>query len=56
MNSDQTYSISMLDISASIMGRMDTIHPTLIRDSDHTILIDTGYPVSCHCLLRHSSG
>ncbi|MWV43269.1 MBL fold metallo-hydrolase [Paenibacillus sp. HJL G12] len=34
----------MLDISAMMMGNVDTIHPTLIHDDHHAILVDSGYP------------
>lgn len=36
--------IEMLEISATIMGNPDTIHPTLIWDNNTVILVDTGYP------------
>jgi glyoxylase-like metal-dependent hydrolase (beta-lactamase superfamily II) len=36
--------IHMLTISATIMGQVNTIHPTLIWDTDTVILVDTGYP------------
>jgi glyoxylase-like metal-dependent hydrolase (beta-lactamase superfamily II) len=36
--------IEMLEISAVIMGKTDTIHPTLIWDTNTAILVDTGYP------------
>jgi glyoxylase-like metal-dependent hydrolase (beta-lactamase superfamily II) len=36
--------VEMLEISQVMMGKVDTIHPTLIWDKDITILIDTGYP------------
>jgi glyoxylase-like metal-dependent hydrolase (beta-lactamase superfamily II) len=36
--------VEMLEISATVMGKPDTIHPTLIWDRDTVILVDTGYP------------
>jgi len=36
--------IHMLDISSIIMGKVDTIHPTIIHDDEQAILIDAGYP------------
>jgi glyoxylase-like metal-dependent hydrolase (beta-lactamase superfamily II) len=36
--------IEMLEISATIMGRQETIYPTLIWDSENVILVDAGYP------------
>ncbi|WP_310549912.1 MBL fold metallo-hydrolase [Paenibacillus glufosinatiresistens] len=34
----------LLEISVSVMGGAQTIYPVLLQDSDHTVLIDTGYP------------
>ncbi|MGF9712042.1 MBL fold metallo-hydrolase [Paenibacillus naphthalenovorans] len=39
-----TNGVQGLEVSSNIMGRMDTIYPTLLWDTDHTILVDTGYP------------
>ena len=36
--------IEILEIAATIMGRVDVVHPTLIWDKDNVLLIDTGYP------------
>lgn len=36
--------IAMLTISAPVMGRMDTVHPVIIWDDKHSVLLDTGYP------------
>jgi glyoxylase-like metal-dependent hydrolase (beta-lactamase superfamily II) len=36
--------IEMLEISATVMGKIETIHPTLIWDKDTAILVDTGFP------------
>lgn len=36
--------IEMLDISAAVLGKKDTVHPTLIWDEERAVLIDTGYP------------
>jgi len=34
----------MLEIPVNVMGKPDMIHPTLLRDQDTQILVDTGYP------------
>jgi glyoxylase-like metal-dependent hydrolase (beta-lactamase superfamily II) len=34
----------MLTLSANLMGRPRMIHPTLIWDGSHRILVDTGFP------------
>lgn len=34
----------MLTLSANLMGRPSMIHPTLIWDRDHRILVDAGFP------------
>lgn len=39
-----TDGIYMLEISSNIMGSPSIINPTLIRDNDSIILIDTGFP------------
>ncbi|SFL14368.1 Glyoxylase, beta-lactamase superfamily II [Paenibacillus sp. 1_12] len=36
--------LEMLEISAIVMGKLDTIHPILIWDDESAILVDTGYP------------
>lgn len=36
--------IAMLEISAVVMGKLDTIYPTLLWDHQSAILVDTGYP------------
>jgi glyoxylase-like metal-dependent hydrolase (beta-lactamase superfamily II) len=36
--------VEMLEISATIMGKIDVVNPTLIWDKDMAVLIDTGYP------------
>ncbi len=36
--------VEMLQISATMLGKVDVIHPTLLWDEDMVILIDTGYP------------
>lgn len=36
--------IHMLNISAAMMGRIETIHPTFLWDHQDLVLIDTGYP------------
>ncbi|HTG69306.1 MAG TPA: MBL fold metallo-hydrolase [Candidatus Udaeobacter sp.] len=36
--------VNMLPIAAVMMGRLETIYPTLIWDNDTAILVDTGYP------------
>jgi glyoxylase-like metal-dependent hydrolase (beta-lactamase superfamily II) len=37
-------SIAMLSITAPVLGRMDTVHPTLLWDDEDVVLIDTGFP------------
>ncbi|RDI39903.1 MBL fold metallo-hydrolase [Falsibacillus pallidus] len=36
--------IEMLEISAEMMGAVQTIHPVLIWDDNEALLIDTGFP------------
>lgn len=50
--------ISMLNISATIMGKTETIHPTLIWDDDTMVLIDTAHPGQLPLLINEvtSSG
>ncbi|MFC5647934.1 MBL fold metallo-hydrolase [Paenibacillus solisilvae] len=36
--------VTMLSISATIMGKTDVIHPTLLWDRNNVILVDTAYP------------
>ncbi|TCZ80123.1 MBL fold metallo-hydrolase [Paenibacillus albiflavus] len=36
--------VEMLEISANIMGETTVIHPTIIWDEQHVVLVDTGYP------------
>ncbi|BBI31026.1 hydrolase [Cohnella abietis] len=36
--------IAVLDISASVLGRIDTVHPVLLWDEQQVILVDTGFP------------
>ncbi|WP_025691994.1 MBL fold metallo-hydrolase [Paenibacillus zanthoxyli] len=36
--------IEMLEITAEVMGRTDTLYPVLLWDEDHAMLVDTGYP------------
>ncbi|WP_438445339.1 MBL fold metallo-hydrolase [Gorillibacterium sp. sgz5001074] len=36
--------LAMLSISASVMGRSDTVHPVLLWDGPEAVLIDTGFP------------
>jgi glyoxylase-like metal-dependent hydrolase (beta-lactamase superfamily II) len=36
--------LEMLEISAVMMGKVQTIHPVLIWDQDAVVLVDTGYP------------
>lgn len=36
--------IHMLDIASVVMGKKDVIHPVLIHDEEHVLLIDAGYP------------
>ena len=39
-----TDGITVLDIVATIMGKMTVIHPTLLRDDVRAVLVDTGFP------------
>ncbi len=36
--------VAMLEISAVIMGQVQTIHPTLLFDAGSALLVDAGYP------------
>lgn len=36
--------LTMLDITATMMGRVNTICPTLLWDEQNLVLVDTGYP------------
>lgn len=36
--------IEMLEITVPVMGRTDTIYPTLLWDGEMAVLVDTGYP------------
>jgi glyoxylase-like metal-dependent hydrolase (beta-lactamase superfamily II) len=36
--------VEMLEISATIVGKIDVIHPTLFWNRDVAVLVDTGYP------------
>ncbi|MEC0234126.1 MBL fold metallo-hydrolase [Paenibacillus kribbensis] len=36
--------IQILQVSSTIMGRTESIHPTLMWDEDNMILVDTTYP------------
>ncbi len=36
--------VEMLEIAATILGRMDTIYPTLFWDEERAVLVDTGFP------------
>jgi glyoxylase-like metal-dependent hydrolase (beta-lactamase superfamily II) len=36
--------VEMLEISATILGRVNTIHPALSWDAAAAVLVDTGYP------------
>jgi glyoxylase-like metal-dependent hydrolase (beta-lactamase superfamily II) len=36
--------IEMLEISATVLGKVDIVYPTLIWDKDTILLVDTGYP------------
>lgn len=40
----QNYRIHMLDIAAVVLGKEDIIHPVLIHDEGHAVLVDAGYP------------
>ncbi|WP_026074380.1 MBL fold metallo-hydrolase [Brevibacillus massiliensis] len=36
--------LAMLEVSAAMMGRKETVYPALIWDEDQMILVDTAYP------------
>lgn len=36
--------VEMLEIAATILGRRDTIYPTLFWDDERAMLVDTGFP------------
>lgn len=36
--------IAMLSVAAQVMGRPDTVHPTLLWDDEDVVLVDTGFP------------
>lgn len=36
--------VEMLEISAMMMGKVDTVHPTLLWDEEGAILVDAAYP------------
>ncbi|MTV51091.1 MBL fold metallo-hydrolase [Heliobacillus mobilis] len=36
--------IEMLSISAMVLGRVNTIYPTLLYDNETVLLVDTGFP------------
>ncbi|MFD1954974.1 MBL fold metallo-hydrolase [Paenibacillus thailandensis] len=36
--------LAVLSISAPVMGRVETVHPVLLRDEGTAVLIDAGYP------------
>ena len=38
------HDIAVLDIAATIMGKMTVIHSTLLRDDVGAVLVDTGFP------------
>ncbi|WP_308737598.1 MBL fold metallo-hydrolase [Paenibacillus sp. AR247] len=45
MSTNQTAAnVFMLDVSAVMMGSVNTVHPAVITDGNDTLLIDTGYP------------
>jgi glyoxylase-like metal-dependent hydrolase (beta-lactamase superfamily II) len=44
MMTHETGSIQMLTISALIMGRVESIYPTLFWDPDTALLVDAGFP------------
>lgn len=41
---DSNGKIEILEISTSIMGKTETIYPTLLLDDGNIIIVDTGYP------------
>ena len=36
--------LEVLEISAPMMGRIETVYPTLLWDDENVVLVDTGYP------------
>ncbi|HET7657130.1 MAG TPA: MBL fold metallo-hydrolase [Bacillales bacterium] len=48
--------VEMFELSAQVMGKVDTVHPTLIYDGDIAILVDTGYPGQLDQLLSLLEG
>jgi glyoxylase-like metal-dependent hydrolase (beta-lactamase superfamily II) len=36
--------VEVLELTADMMGRVSTVHPTLIWDQQAVVLVDTGYP------------
>jgi glyoxylase-like metal-dependent hydrolase (beta-lactamase superfamily II) len=36
--------LTMLEITATVMGRTTTIYPTLLSDEQNVVLVDTGFP------------
>jgi glyoxylase-like metal-dependent hydrolase (beta-lactamase superfamily II) len=36
--------VEMLELSANVLGGIQTIYPTLLSDQDMTVLVDTGFP------------
>ncbi|MGI2293809.1 MBL fold metallo-hydrolase [Paenibacillus sp. GXUN7292] len=39
-----TNELFVLSLSATVLGRTETVYPTLIVDEENVILVDTGYP------------
>ncbi|WP_025701141.1 MBL fold metallo-hydrolase, partial [Paenibacillus forsythiae] len=40
--------VEMLEIAAEVMGETNFVYPVLLRDEDHAVLVDTGYPGLLH--------
>jgi glyoxylase-like metal-dependent hydrolase (beta-lactamase superfamily II) len=36
--------LAILEVSSSVAGRTSVVYPTLLWDSEHTILVDAGFP------------
>jgi hypothetical protein len=36
--------VEMLELEMNMMGRQSTIHPTLLYNSDHAVMVDVGMP------------
>ncbi|WP_282940908.1 MBL fold metallo-hydrolase [Paenibacillus sp. RC67] len=44
--------VHMLQLSAEVMGKTDSVYPTLLWDGQSAVLVDTGYPRQIAALLE----